>query len=489
MKHCHRCNLDFSDEHVFCKACGGRLTVVAPQTGRQRAVYCPKCAAQVQPGWRFCKKCRAEIAPTAVARTESSVYTPPVTAVSSSLPSPPIAIASSAPNGQERLTRCPYCRNEIEQDARFCEFCGRKIIDDGRLSTPHSMVETPADVMTARPVAHGREDTDAARPTTPLNHYQSISAAGGADSFEQADENHHADFALLDEYSKPAIPFWQNWIFWTISGALLLLLAGAGTGIWYVRVRKERTVAAQPPASTPSPQPSVMQKPSPPEGMVYVPGGTFSMGRDDGDEYERPAHEVLVKPFFMDQYEVTSEDYQKFIDATGYPAPQGWVGGKYPEGAARFPVTGVSWTDANAYAQWADKRLPTEDEWEFAARGPASLLYPWGNDWNPNAANLLESGKGKVVDVGSYPEGASPYGIHDMLGNAWEWTASQLQSYSGGSIRQDSLPDDQRRNLKVIRGGCYLNSGKQAMATYRNGWWAQGAKYEQTGFRCVKDVR
>ncbi|HYO92129.1 MAG TPA: SUMF1/EgtB/PvdO family nonheme iron enzyme, partial [Pyrinomonadaceae bacterium] len=154
----------------------------------------------------------------------------------------------------------------------------------------------------------------------------------------QGDGAQDGDFALLEEYSKTPAPFWQNWLFWTIGVALVLLLSGTGIGIWYVRARKERVAAKQPTLVAASPQPSATPKLSPPEGMVHVPGGIFTMGRDDGDEYERPAHEVKVEPFYMDKYEVTCEDYQKFIDATGYPAPQGWTGGKFMEGTERLPV-------------------------------------------------------------------------------------------------------------------------------------------------------
>src|SRR5688572_1012757 len=128
--------------------------------------------------------------------------------------------------------------------------------------------------------------------------------------------------------------------------------------------------------------------------MAYVPGGDFTMGRDDGDEYERPAHLVTVKPFFIDLNEVTNEDYEKFVKEKGYQPPASWKTGTYPEGAGRLPVTGVNWEDANAYAAWAGKRLPTEEEWEFAARGADGRTYPWGNEWQPGQANADKANKG-----------------------------------------------------------------------------------------------
>lgn len=167
----------------------------------------------------------------------------------------------------------------------------------------------------------------------------------------------------------------------------------------------------------------------PPPHMVKVPGGTFLMGNDNGDEYERPQHRVTVKPFFIDMYEVTCEEYAKFIKDTNHRRPSNWKNDTYPEGAANRPVTGVDWDDANSYAAWADKRLPTEEEWEFAARGPDGFRFPWGNDWKVGAANADNSQKG-IADVGKY-KGSSPFGAYDMVGNVWEWTANRLTPYPG----------------------------------------------------------
>ncbi|HEX8491885.1 MAG TPA: bifunctional serine/threonine-protein kinase/formylglycine-generating enzyme family protein [Pyrinomonadaceae bacterium] len=225
---------------------------------------------------------------------------------------------------------------------------------------------------------------------------------------------------------------------------------------------------------------------TPPPGMAYVPGGEFMMGRDmsnGGDEYESPAHRVSVNPFFMDIYEVTCEDYDKFIKATGHAAPPGWTGGKYAEGASRKPVTGVTWVDANAYAKWAGKRLPTEEEWEFAARGTDGRLYPWGNEWQDDLANAGSKNKG-MVDVGEY-KGASPFGVFDMVGNAWEWTTNDFEGYPGGQVTE------KKSGLKVIRGGYWGSAIKTAATTtYRAGLAVSGEKdYGNTGFRCVKDIR
>ncbi|MFL6335973.1 MAG: formylglycine-generating enzyme family protein [Pyrinomonadaceae bacterium] len=228
--------------------------------------------------------------------------------------------------------------------------------------------------------------------------------------------------------------------------------------------------------------------PTTPEGMVYVPGGTFKMGRDDGDNYERPAHEVKVGPFYIDQFEVNCEQYQRFVEEKHHKVPPGWRNGKYPDGWNKLPVTGVSWEDASAYAKWLGKRLPTEAEWEFAARGTDGRRYPWGVDWDPAGANAEGSGPGRPTEVGLHSKGASPFEVQDMAGNVWEWTADSIHSYEGGNIPEDKFSPDARNRLKVIRGGCYLSDARSANTTYRRGWPANGADYTQTGFRCAKDA-
>jgi len=142
--------------------------------------------------------------------------------------------------------------------------------------------------------------------------------------------------------------------------------------------------------------------------MTLVMGSTFNMGTDDpklqGDPKFgvcEPAHPVTVKTFYLDPKEVTNEQYASFIRATGYNPPPSWVNGMYPPRESQLPVTGVSWHDASAYAKWAGKRLPTEAEWEYAARGTDGRIYPWGNDWSPQRANSGEEQSHKPVAVGS----------------------------------------------------------------------------------------
>ncbi|HWQ31656.1 MAG TPA: bifunctional serine/threonine-protein kinase/formylglycine-generating enzyme family protein [Blastocatellia bacterium] len=215
-------------------------------------------------------------------------------------------------------------------------------------------------------------------------------------------------------------------------------------------------------------------------GMILIPGGEFQMGRDGGNPYEGPAHKVTVKPFFIDKTEVTNEQYAEFVRQTRRQPPSHWTGGSFPPGEANFPVVNVSWNDANDYAQWAGKRLPTEEEWEFAARGRDGRLYPYGNEWKPKYSNAAEDGYRKARAVGSYPEGASPFGVMDMAGNVAEWTASDYRPYPGSKAK----PED---GFKVMRGGAFNTKAIQQTATDRF-YDAPTRTFDYVGFRCAKDV-
>ena len=223
------------------------------------------------------------------------------------------------------------------------------------------------------------------------------------------------------------------------------------------------------------------------ESVVDVAAGNFQMGNNAGEENERPQHDVTVKPLSIDKYEVTREEYEKFVNATAHKPPSGWTNGHYLSNTGRWPVTGVDWYDANAYCKWLGKRLPTEEEWEFAARGADGRKYPWGDEWKAGLANA-ENASQSLTDVDRFT-GASPFGAIGMVGNAWEWTASKLLAYPGGRIPPQEIGDG-KVDLRVIRGGSWQSDRSSATTTYRWGWPASGGKdYSNTGFRCVKDAQ
>jgi eukaryotic-like serine/threonine-protein kinase len=233
---------------------------------------------------------------------------------------------------------------------------------------------------------------------------------------------------------------------------------------------------------------------TPPEGMVLVPGGEFTMGSPRGDMRgghdirlfgdAQPVRKVNVPSFFIDKTEVTNAQYKKFCDATGYPPPPHWKNGKFPDNEGNFAVTHVNWWEAKAYASWAGKRLPTEEEWEKAARGTDGRSYPWGETWNPAFAVTRAP---KAQEVGTKPDGASPYGALDMAGNAFEWVADWYMAYPGAT---ENFPEF-GKNFKVLRGGGFDGSlGFPPMynTAYRSVSRPQ-TRSEWVGFRCAKDAK
>jgi serine/threonine-protein kinase len=234
------------------------------------------------------------------------------------------------------------------------------------------------------------------------------------------------------------------------------------------------------PQTTPSPLPAQSQpSPAAPAEMVYIPGGVFRMGSDNVDSYESPAHEVTVAPFFMDRTEVSNEQYAAFLKATNHTAPPDWKDKQYPPGAGQMPVVNVSWQDANAYAAWTGKRLPSEAEWEFAARTTDRRRYPWGTTWDAAKANTSETNLNRPGEVHDYADAANPYGLLNLAGNVWEWTASEVQSYKDKSVVL--APG------KVIRGGAFYTPKERATTTYR-GFAPPDKQATGIGFRCVKNV-
>ncbi|MBI2951908.1 SUMF1/EgtB/PvdO family nonheme iron enzyme [bacterium] len=202
-------------------------------------------------------------------------------------------------------------------------------------------------------------------------------------------------------------------------------------------------------------------------GMVRVEAGRFLMG-----EAKKP---VVLEAFEIDVTPVTNRQYKRFIDDSGYlHLPGGWQDGTYPAGKADHPAVGVSWHDATAYAKWAGKRLPAEAEWEKAARGPHGRLYPWGNVFNRYNCNNKELGLHTTTEVGHFPNGASQYGCYDLVGNAWEWTDT------------DVFPDNSE--VKVIRGGSWSSPREGVTCSVRD-YARASERRRDLGFRCCRSDR
>jgi eukaryotic-like serine/threonine-protein kinase len=226
--------------------------------------------------------------------------------------------------------------------------------------------------------------------------------------------------------------------------------------------------------------------------MIKISGGKFLMGYDKGKPEDGPAHEVEVGSFMMDKHEVTNAEYYEFVKGTDYPNPTHWAeADKKPiEAEKNNPVVMVSLDDAKKFAEWRSKRdnvtyrLPTEDEWEFAARnGTKDTLYPWGNDWNDEAAAI---GKSSIQKVMSYPSGQNEAGVNDLIGNVWEWTSSKGDFYKGykGNL-------DVKEGLYVVRGGAVASTspkGEKPVTTASRTFVLPTEKKMMIGFRLVRGV-
>ncbi len=206
-----------------------------------------------------------------------------------------------------------------------------------------------------------------------------------------------------------------------------------------------------------------------PESMVFIEEGDFIMGVDGGETDEGPKRTIALRAFYIDKFEVTNAEYKEFIKATKRSQPKQWVLNGYREDMASHPVIFVSFDEASEYCGRIGKRLPTEDEWEKAARGTDGRVYPWGDDFGKGKANTSLSGVVGTALVGSYPEGVSPYGLMDMAGNVWEWTSSDFSD-----------------KLKVVRGGSWGLTHRFARTFSRVGYSTQ-SKINNLGFRCAKD--
>jgi formylglycine-generating enzyme required for sulfatase activity len=221
--------------------------------------------------------------------------------------------------------------------------------------------------------------------------------------------------------------------------------------------------------------------------MVFIPAGPALIGTNVRLPDEGPQHRVTVGPYEIDLYEVTNEQYQKFTRATDRQTPDHWRSGVYPKGKARHPVTFVTWYDADAYCRWAGKRLPTNDEWEKAARGPAGRIFPWGDQFDKQKANVPLLGIGDTTPVGQFKDGKSYYGLYDMSGNVWEWTSSWYTAYPGNQHPTENYGE----KYKVLKGGSWFDCSFYkcgiSAPSFNRSFFIAETKNPSFGFRCAKD--
>ncbi len=214
--------------------------------------------------------------------------------------------------------------------------------------------------------------------------------------------------------------------------------------------------------------------------MHLIPAGDFIMGSDNGQESANPAHKVTLPDYYMDVYEVTRARYKECVtagvcnDSLNVPDVE-----RYFEDA-NFPVSSLIWEQAKTYCEWRGARLPTEAEWEKAARGTDGRTYPWGEEYDPAYVQL----SGGPHEVGTYEKGKSPYGIYDMAGNVWEWTADPLAAYPGNQGDQSYY----RATDRVLRGGSWESPDPVVLSTWFRFASVTGDNSGYTGFRCAKGV-
>lgn len=222
--------------------------------------------------------------------------------------------------------------------------------------------------------------------------------------------------------------------------------------------------------------------------MILIPAGTFVMGDDSFKKAVRPRHDMYLDAFYIDSYDVTNLQYKEFSNAVGYRTfPAHWRGATYPPGKENHPVTFVSWFDANDYCHWIGKRLPSEAEWEKAARGTDGRTYPWGNDLDKTKANVPYLKIGDTTPVDRFEQGKSPYGLYDMAGNVFQWTADWFKSYAGNDFVHPNFGG----MLRVLRGGSYYDCSYYhcgpSFPTYNRIALTPETRAVSLGFRCAKN--
>lgn len=232
--------------------------------------------------------------------------------------------------------------------------------------------------------------------------------------------------------------------------------------------------------------------PAPPPEMVYIPEGYFQMGTASGKSDEKPMHFAFTPAYFIDKYEVSNAKYMEFVQATGHSKPSFWRDDNFNQ--PDFPVVGISWHDAMAYAKWKGGRLPTEAEWEKAARGNDGRLWPWGNVWDKGFflyfVNIFgdQDNYPFTAPVNYFQSGASPFGLFNTAGNVWEWCLDWYEAeYYRTSPEINPEGPKGLMKMKVLRGGSWVNDIDSVQVVHRARNFPE-IKNEIYGFRTALPI-
>jgi formylglycine-generating enzyme required for sulfatase activity len=230
---------------------------------------------------------------------------------------------------------------------------------------------------------------------------------------------------------------------------------------------------------------------SPPTGvpheMVLVPAGKFIMGSDDGDSDEQPTRVVDLDAYFIDAFEVTVEQYRSCVDAGTCAAPiSASLCNWYTSVPDNHPINCMYWNDADTYCRWAELRLPTEAEWEKAARGVDQRTFPWGEDFDRGKANYGDGGIMRTTPVDAYPDGVSPYGAWDMAGNVFDWVDDWYHEHHYSNAAANNPVGPESGSLRVLRGGSHWFDASLMRSSNREPYHPQQTDVD-IGFRCARD--
>ena len=234
---------------------------------------------------------------------------------------------------------------------------------------------------------------------------------------------------------------------------------------------------------------TILTRPADSMPIVYISEGEFVMGTNDSRVDQRPAHEVWLSAYWIDQYEVSNQQFAACVSSGACEDPVSYESETREEyyddpAYADYPVVNVSWSQANHYCMWVGGRLPTEAEWEKAARGTDQRIYPWGNEFPDKSYMNFNNLVGDTAAVGSYPAGASPYGVMDLAGNVREWVLDWYESAYYQDSPQDNPTGPAEAEMRGLRGGAWQSDVNSTRAVYRNMRYPKNSS-NHIGFRCV----